>query len=135
MNERPRDRLGRPLPWGSAGYPGVEQRTRITAAEATAEAHAYLADGLPFHAHEVLEIRWRCCPSGERDLWQGLAQLAAGATHAARGNSLGSKRLLERGRSMIEGYPDQVDDATRALIDALTGADPDADDDPRSGSA
>lgn len=95
-------------------------RDDISAAEAAAEARAYLADGLPFHAHEVLEMRWRCCPPGERALWQGLAQLAAGATHAARGNPVGAERLRDRGRARIAEYPDPMDDATVALIDELT---------------
>ena len=43
---------------------------------------------VPFHAHEALEAMWKCSPANERDLWQGLAQLAVGATHAARGNEL-----------------------------------------------
>lgn len=120
MSERPRDRLGRPLAWDAAGYPGVEQRASITSADAVAEALDYIAQGLPFHAHEVLEMRWRCCPAAERPLWRGLAQAAAGATHAARGNSVGAARLVARGQQSIEQYADPIDDATRELIDALT---------------
>ena len=120
MSERPRDRLGRPLAWDAAGYPGVEQRTSITAAEAVAEARGYLGQGLPFHAHEVLEMRWRCCPADERPLWRGLAQAAAGATHAARGNAVGAARLVVRGQQSIDEYAGPIDDATRALIDTLT---------------
>jgi hypothetical protein len=41
----------------------------------------------PFAAHEVLEARWKAGPDEERDLWQGLAQICVGLTHAARGNS------------------------------------------------
>lgn len=120
MSERPRDRLGRPLAWDAVGYPGVEPRPSITSAEAVAEATDYLEQGLPFHAHEVLEMRWRCCPSAERPLWRGLAQAAAGATHAARGNSVGAVRLHERAQETIAAYAGPIDDATRALIDALT---------------
>ncbi|WP_261993079.1 DUF309 domain-containing protein, partial [Streptomyces sp. adm13(2018)] len=39
--------------------------------------------GMPFHAHEVFEDAWKSGPASERDLWQGLAQLAVGLTHAA----------------------------------------------------
>ena len=120
MSERPRDRLGRPLAWDAVGYPGVEPRPSITSAEATAEARDYLEQELPFHAHEVLEMRWRCCPSAERPLWRGLAQAAAGATHAARGNSVGAVRLHERAQENIAAYAGPIDDATRALVDALT---------------
>lgn len=120
MSERPRDRLGRPLDWAAEGYPGIEQRETITHADAVAEARAYLDDALPFHAHEILEIRWRCCPEAERSLWRGLAQAAAGATHAARGNAVGAERLRVRGRESITAYAGPIDDATRALIDRLT---------------
>ena len=37
-------------------------------------------------------------------LWKGLAQLAVGLTHAARGNSTGAVRLLRRGADHIEPY-------------------------------
>ena len=120
MSERPRDRLGRPLAWDAAGYPGVEQRASITSAEAVAEARRYLERDLPFHAHEVLEMRWRCCPSAERPLWRGLAQSAAGATHAARGNGVGAVRLAERAQESIAAYAGPMDDSTRTLIDELT---------------
>lgn len=120
MSERPRDRLGRPLAWDAVGYPGVEPHTSITSAEAVAEARAYLEQGLPFHAHEVLEMRWRCCPVDERPLWRGLAQAAAGATHAARGNAVGAVRLHERAQESIAAYAGPIDDLTCGLIDILT---------------
>ncbi|WP_211882206.1 DUF309 domain-containing protein, partial [Pseudarthrobacter albicanus] len=52
----------------------------------------------PFAAHEVLEARWKAGPAEERNLWQGLAQICVGLTHAARGNSVGAHRPLS-GRS------------------------------------
>lgn len=121
MAERPRDRLGRPLRWDASGFPGVEQRDSITSTDAATEALDYLAAGLPFHAHEVLEMRWRCCPAAERPLWRGLAQAAAGATHAARGNAIGADRLLARGRANIEAFAGPLDDDVRAVITALLG--------------
>lgn len=120
MTERPRDRLGRPLAWDAVGFPGVEQRVNITSREAIDEATAYLDEGLPFHAHEVLEMRWRCCPADERALWRGLAQAAAGVTHAARGNQVGAGRLITRGQVSIEEYVGPVDESTQSLIDSLT---------------
>jgi hypothetical protein len=38
------------------------------------------------------------------DLWKGLAQLAVGLTHAARGNAVGATRLLRRGADYIEPF-------------------------------
>ncbi|MFM7213111.1 MAG: DUF309 domain-containing protein [Actinomycetota bacterium] len=121
--ERPRDRLGRPLPRGAAGFPPAPPRTDISADDAAAEARAYLAEGLPFHAHEVLEMRWRCCPDDERELWRALAQAAAGATHAARGNPVGEQRLMTRAAAAIEAYagPNPVD-ITQLLADLGLGS-------------
>jgi uncharacterized protein len=117
--ERPRDRLGRPLPWNDEGFPGVVPRDSISSAAAIAEAERYLLSGLPFHAHEVLEMRWRCCPSAERPLWQGLAQAAASATHTARGNAEGASRLAERARSTLSDFKGSLSTDARALIDML----------------
>ena len=53
---RPRDRLGRPLPYGSAGVEPVSEDPMP--AEPTIEAaRALLAEGRPFSAHEVFEAR------------------------------------------------------------------------------
>jgi predicted metal-dependent hydrolase len=61
------------------------------------EAQELLDAGRPFHAHEVLEDAWKTGPDDERDLWRGLAQLAVGLTHAARGNPAGAATLFARG--------------------------------------
>jgi hypothetical protein len=124
VTERPRDRLGRPLAWDAEGFPGVEQRTEVSWEVAVSEAHDYLGRDLPFHAHEILEIRWRCCPEDERALWRGLAQAAAGHTQAARGNEIGAQRLVLRGRETIEAYAGSLDESTRQLIAILTEIDP-----------
>jgi hypothetical protein len=63
-----------------------------------------LSEGRPFHAHEVLEDAWKSGPESERELWRGLAQLAVGITHAARGNGVGGVRLIERGVANIAPY-------------------------------
>ena len=68
------------------------------------EAQRLLDAGRPFHAHEVLEGTWKAAPPDERDLWQGLAQLCVGLTHALRGNPVGARRLLERGIGRLEQY-------------------------------
>jgi hypothetical protein len=82
-------------------------------AEALAGAQRLLDQGLPFHAHEVLEAAWKAAPSDERDLWKGLAQVAVGLTHARRGNAHGAVALLRRGRDRLDRYappgPHQVD--------------------------
>ncbi|MET1036892.1 MAG: DUF309 domain-containing protein [Aeromicrobium sp.] len=72
--------------------------------ETVAFARELLDAGRPFAAHEVLEARWKDCPEQERPLWQGLAQLCVGLTHAARGNSVGATRLVERGAGRLIAY-------------------------------
>ena len=113
-NARPRDGLGRPLgradAAGSAGLSGVAGPERIPddlvigGEEAAVLADQLLRDGRPFHAHEVLEAAWKSGPAQERDLWQGLAQIAVGLTHARRGNARGAVALLRRGAERVRGY-------------------------------
>jgi uncharacterized protein len=100
---RPRDALGRPLPYGSLGVEPVSEEP-LEAAPTLEAARALVEEGRPFSAHEVLEARWKAGPVEERDLWQGLAQLCVGLTHAARGNAVGAARLLERGTAHVERY-------------------------------
>ncbi len=100
---RPRDALGRPLPYGTSGVEPVAEEP-LPPAETIAEATRLLEAGRPFAAHEVFEARWKAAPATERDLWQGLAQLCVGITHQMRGNSVGASRLLDRGRNRLESY-------------------------------
>jgi uncharacterized protein len=104
LNARPRDGLGRPLARDSAGVPRVPDAVALPPIESLAEAQRLLDAGMPFHAHEVLEATWKAAPASERDLWQGLAQLAVGLTHALRGNPVGARSLLRRGRERIAPY-------------------------------
>jgi hypothetical protein len=100
-NARPRDALGRPLPYGVPGEDRAPEGVVRTPAETLAEAQRLLDAGRPFHAHEVLEDAWKTGPAGQRDLWRGLAQLAVGLTHAARGNRAGARTLLQRGATSL----------------------------------
>ncbi|SFP09582.1 hypothetical protein SAMN05660464_2034 [Geodermatophilus dictyosporus] len=103
-NARPRDALGRPLPRGAPGEERAPEGVPRTPDEALAEAQRLLDAGRPFHAHEVLEDAWKAAPEAERQLWRGLAQLAVGLTHAARGNARGAGALLERGAGNVAAY-------------------------------
>ncbi len=104
LNARPRDGLGRPLPRGGSGVARVPDGLVLPPDHSLAEAQRLLDEGLPFHAHEVLEGTWKAAPEQERDLWQGLAQLAVGLTHVLRGNRAGASAVLRRGRDRIAGY-------------------------------
>jgi uncharacterized protein len=112
-NARPRDGLGRPLDRADAavsGFFGVSGSERIpddlviSGNEAAVLADQLLRDGRPFHAHEVLEAAWKSGPAEERDLWQGLAQIAVGLTHARRGNARGALTLLRRGAERVRAH-------------------------------
>ncbi|WP_127355376.1 DUF309 domain-containing protein [Actinacidiphila soli] len=102
---RPRDALGRPLPYGAEGAARQPEGIRRTPDETLAEAQRLLDAGLPFHAHEVFEDAWKSASDpGERALWKGLAQFAVGLTHAARGNTRGAVVLLRRAAGAIAPY-------------------------------
>jgi len=100
---RPRDALGRPLPYGAPGVEPVSEEP-LPPEETLVSARRLVDEGRPFAAHEVLESRWKAGPDDERDLWQGLAQLCVGLTHAARGNAVGAGRLVERAATHLEEY-------------------------------
>ena len=131
-NARPRDALGRPLPYGAAGEERAPEGVVRPPGRALDEAQALLDAGRPFHAHEVLEDAWKSAPEAERQLWRGLAQLAVGLTHAMRGNDRGAAALLERGAHTIAPYasvpPHGIDVAgltawARRLASSPAGAD------------
>jgi uncharacterized protein len=108
-NARPRDGLGRPLERGAAetGPAPMPDDLVITGPDAAVLADQLLRECRPFHAHEVLEAAWKSGPPGERDLWQGLAQIAVGLTHAHRGNARGAVTLLRRGAERVRAHQDQ----------------------------
>ena len=107
-NARPRDALGRPLPYDAVGEERAPEGVVRAPEQSLAEAQALLDAGRPFHAHEVLEDAWKSAPDADRQLWRGLAQLAVGLTHAARGNARGAATLLDRGAGNIAPYADRA---------------------------
>jgi hypothetical protein len=102
-NARPRDALGRPLRRDAAGEPPPDEQA-LAPDDALDLAQQLIDSGRPFRAHEVLEASWKAAPSAERELWQGLAQVAVGLTHAQRGNARGAAALLRRGGQRVAGY-------------------------------
>ncbi|WP_067574760.1 DUF309 domain-containing protein [Nocardia acidivorans] len=103
-NARPRDRFGRPLPFGSPGVERIPDDLQLTPEETLDYAQRLLDVGLAFNAHEVLEAAWKNGPFAERMLWQGLAQYAVGLTHIQRGNSKGARTLLERAAHRLAAF-------------------------------
>ncbi|MDQ7911355.1 DUF309 domain-containing protein [Phytohabitans sp. ZYX-F-186] len=107
-NARPRDGLGRPLPRGATGVPTTPEDVVLSPSAALTQAQRLIEAGQPFHAHEVLEGVWKSAPDNERELWRGLAQLAVGLTHGARGNPTGASRLLLRAAERVARYADRA---------------------------
>jgi uncharacterized protein len=88
--------------------PTVPDDLALAGADAARLADQLLRAGRPFHAHEVFEASWKSAPPQERDLWQGLAQIAVGLTHAHRGNARGAVTLLSRGARRVRAYHEQA---------------------------
>lgn len=120
-----RDRLGRPLRGESIAtlsFPQVPERAFISSEQAWGEIAAYLAQDLPFHAHEVAEQRWRCAPTSDTQLWRACAQMGAALTHRARGNHLGASRLAERARTTLATSTSQEPEVNSVALNTLFSA-------------
>jgi hypothetical protein len=103
--ERPRDGLGRPLPRDcdpALAGPPVPDVSGLTDSAVWQLALDFLDRGMPFHAHEVFEQRWRTCEVDYRGAWRAAAQWGAAETHAARGNDLGAARLALRALETLD---------------------------------
>jgi uncharacterized protein len=114
-NARSRDALGRPLPRSVQRPDDLLIPDDLPPHEAVRLADELLRAGRPFHAHEVLEASWKSGPAAERDLWQGLAQIAVGLTHAHRGNARGAVTLLRRGAARVRGFQELPDSAVYGI--------------------
>jgi nitronate monooxygenase len=101
---RPRDALGRPLPYADPRAVQPVSEDPLPPDQALTLAQSLLDQGRAFSAHEVLEAVWKASPPDERDLWQGLAQLCVGITHAQRGNRAGATRLVRRAAGHLGPY-------------------------------
>lgn len=95
--------------------PRIPDDLVVSPAEAAEFGGRLLAEGSPFHAHEVFEAAWKSISGPERELWRGLAQIAVGLTHARRGNARGAVALLRRGADRVAGFATGEVDA--ALLD------------------
>jgi uncharacterized protein len=116
-NARPRDELGRPLPRSAApDAPRIPDDLVISPAGAADLGGRLLAEGRPFHAHEVFEAAWKSVPGPERELWRGLAQVAVGLTHARRGNGSGAIALLRRGAGHVAEFADTPSEVDAGFV-------------------
>jgi hypothetical protein len=123
MNARPRDGLGRPLPrTADAEVPRIPDDLVVSPAEAAELGGRLLAEGRPFHAHEVFEAAWKSMQGQERELWRGLAQIAVGLTHARRGNARGAVTLLRRGAGNAAAFAGAASEVDAAYVAAQAEA-------------
>ena len=102
---RPRDRTGRPLPYGTTGIALIEPADPTTVEEAVALGVARWDEQRYFEAHELLEHAWKLGPEADRDLWKGVIQVAVAGVHLQRGNRIGARRLLDRALERLAGQP------------------------------
>ena len=103
---RPRDRTGRPLPYGTTGVPFTEDHDPATVEEALDLGMRLWDEHRYFEAHECLEHVWHAAPEDDQDLWQGVIQVAVAGVHLQRGNPAGATALLDRAGSRLARYPD-----------------------------
>ena len=105
--ERPRDRLGRPLPWDATAELRLPDFDARTLQENDEAARAYVQQGVWFGAHEAWETAWKQARgTGDEELFKGLSQMGAGYVHLLRGNAHGAITLLERAVRRVRTYPD-----------------------------
>jgi len=108
--------------------------------EALEHAAVLFDAGLAFEVHELLEPYWTRASGEERDVLQGLIQVAVGYQHLANGNLAGARALIEEGVGRIDGRSvagvdcRRFANAARATIPRLTHG-PNAPDFPRQRSS
>ena len=105
--ERPRDELGRPLPWGEPTRIHLPDFDAMTLEDNDRAARGFLAAREFFGAHEAWETAWKQAKgTGDEELFKGLSQMGAGYVHLLRGNAHGTTMLLRRGAMRIAAYPE-----------------------------
>ena len=105
--ERPRDALGRPLPWGAENLLHLPNFDARSIEENHELGKELLAARNVFGAHEAWETAWKQARgTGDEELFKGLSQMGAGYVHLLRGNAHGTVTLLRRGARRIGSYPE-----------------------------
>ena len=104
--ERPRDELGRPLPWQAEARLHMEDFDSLSLEENHDLARAHARAGRYFPAHEAWETAWKKArDTDEAEFFKGLSQMGAGYVHLLRGNAHGAVQLLRRAAGRVGRYP------------------------------
>ncbi|MBA3690978.1 MAG: DUF309 domain-containing protein [Actinobacteria bacterium] len=105
--ERPRDRLGRPLPWDAEPELVLDNYDDLSMDDNDRLGREAVTAGRWFPAHEAWETAWKQARgSGDEELFKGLSQMGAGYVHLLRGNAHGAVTLLRRAAGRVGTYPD-----------------------------
>lgn len=105
--ERPRDLLGRPLPWEAENQLHLPDFDAMSVRENHEVARRLVTEGNWFGAHEAWETAWKQARgTGDEEFYKGLSQMGAGYVHLLRGNAHGARTLLRRGAGRVGAYPD-----------------------------
>jgi uncharacterized protein len=130
--KRPRDELGRPLPWKAENRLELEDYDSLPVAENHRLAIEHFNGERFFPAHEAWETCWKQeKETPEAEFFKGMSQLGAGYTHLLRGNRHGAYTLLRRGAGRILRYPSPhrgvdtraLGEAAMAQADLIEGSD------------
>lgn len=119
--ERPRDRLGRPQPWGAENQLQLEDFDSLTQEQNHQLGREHARAARYFPAHEAWETAWKQAKgTQDAEFFKGLSQMGAGYVHMLRGNAHGAITLLRRAAGRVARYPDGHHGiSTQALRDKL----------------
>jgi predicted metal-dependent hydrolase len=118
--KRPRDELGRPLPWDAENRLHLEDFDSLSLEENHRLGMNHFNEGRFFPAHEAWETAWKQSKgTADEEFFKGLSQLGAGYVHYRRGNPHGTFTLLRRGVRRISRYGPRHWDLD---VDALTAS-------------
>jgi hypothetical protein len=102
---RPRDELGRHLPWEAENRLVLEDFDNLPLDENHRLGIEHFNAGRFFPAHEAWETAWKQAKgSPDEEFFKGLSQLGAGYTHFRRGNLHGTHTLMRRALSRISSH-------------------------------
>ena len=102
---RPRDELGRPLPWEAENRLDLEDFDSLPLEENHRLGTEHFNAGRFFPAHEAWETAWKQAKgTPDEEFFKGLSQLGAGYVHYRRGNPHGTHTLIRRALSRIRPH-------------------------------